>query len=412
MKILHVVAGDLSGGAARGAYWLHQGLLSIGVESYVLVQKGYYTDPSVFSLENTSLSKILIRVRSKMDRLPLVLYKNRQKTPFSTGIFGNNIKKHSMFVEADIIHLHWINGGMINFKKLKTFNKPIVWTMRDMWPFTGGCHYSLDCDNFKKQCGACPQLKSDLHNDLSRWVLKRKNSNIPKDLYPVAISNWLGEEVRNSTLFSNFKVRVIPNCIDMELFKPIEKMLAKKILNLPLNKQTVLVGAKNVHDSYKGFPKFIESVNFIKNKDLHFAFFGKTDKTVLDELNISYIDLGSFTDELSLSLVYSAADVFVAPSIQEAFGKTLVESMACETPVVAFNATGPKDIVAHKQTGYLAKPFEPEDLARGIEWVLEDEKLKNSISQKAREKAVECFEIKKVAKQYLKLYKEVLDSKV
>ncbi len=415
MKILHVIAGDLTGGAARGAYWLHQSLLSIRVDSSVIVQKGQYNDPTVFSMETNTMNKLGIRliskINSKINSAPLrFLYQDRKKTPFSTGFGGNDIRQHPAFKSADIIHLHWINAGMINFKLLKSFHKPIIWTMRDMWPFTGGCHYALDCDKYEDRCGACPQLNSDYQYDLSRWIWKRKCSNLPESLHLVAISNWLGDVAQNSSIFSNYQVKVIPNGIDIKVFKPVDKIQAKKILNLPLDKPVILLGAKNVHDSYKGFPEFIKAVDFLRDKDFHFVLFGKVDCGVLDKVQIPYTNLGSFQDELALRLVYSAADVFVAPSIQEAFGKTLVESMACGTPVVAFNATGPKDIVTHKETGYLATPFEPEDLARGIKWVLEDEERKKCLSQKAREKAEMCFDVKQVAQQYLKLYEEVLGS--
>ena len=408
LKVLHVVAGDLCGGAARGAYWLHRGLLENGVESKMIIQNNDGNDPTVKSIVNSKFQKLTVLLRIAIDRLPAEIYRNRERSIFSTGISGFDIRKCSEYQWADIIHLHWINNGMINVKLLKAIDKPIVWTMRDMWPMTGGCHYAMECKSYENGCGHCSKLKSHSKYDLSRYVLNRKKRYYPENLHLVAISNWLAECAKNSYLLNGYNIDIIPNAVDTNDFFPINKKIAREILGLPKDKKIVLAGATNINDKYKGFEKYKNSIKYLDKKYL-FLFFGIANTEELDGLDIDYKALGFLGDNTSLRVAYSAADVFVAPSIQEAFGKTIIEAMACDTPVVAFNATGPKDIIEHKQTGYLAKSFDSEDLARGLKWVLEDNERWDKLSQQSRKKVENEFSIKIIAKKYVKLYKKILN---
>lgn len=407
IKVLHVVAGDLNEGAARGAYWLHQGLLKYEVESRMIVQYDDSKDPAVKQIYDNKFHNLLVLSRIVLDRLPVILYHKREKSIFSTGISGFDIRKLSDYQWADIIHLHWINNGMINVKLLNKIDKPIVWTMRDMWPMTGGCHYSMACRGYEYRCGNCMVLKSDNKHDLSRYVLKRKEKYYPENLHFVAISSWLRGCAEKSHLLKYFYIDLIPNGVDTKEFFPIDKKTARKILGIPMGKKIVLVGAANINDKYKGFDKFRNSISHSK-EEYFFLFFGKLNDEDLNGLNIDYKSLGFLKDNISLRLAYSAADVFVAPSIQEAFGKTIIESMACSTPVVAFDATGPRDIIDHKNTGYLAEPFEPEDLARGIDWVLEDAERCHQLSYQSKTKVENEFSVSVVAQKYIQLYKKII----
>jgi glycosyltransferase involved in cell wall biosynthesis len=410
IKVLHVVAGDLSEGAARGAYWLHRGLLQAGIKSRMLVQHTDGTDPTVKQVYDNRFHDLSVLSRIALDRLPTLVYLNREKSIFSTGISGVDVRKLDDCQWADIIHLHWINNGMINVKLLKEIGKPIVWTMRDMWPMTGGCHYSNECKGYENRCGHCPKLNSNSGYDLSRYVLNRKKQYYTRNMTFVAISRWLKECAKNSYLLSEYDIKVIPNAVDTKDFFPIKKNTARKKLGLPHDKKIILLGATSIHDKYKGFDKFQSSINYLGGNYL-FVFFGNINNEVLDLLDIEYKSLGFLRDNRTLRFAYSAADVFVAPSIQEAFGKTLVEAMACGTPVVAFDATGPRDIVEHKVTGYLAQPFVAEDLARGIEWVLEDNDQRLNLIEQSIKKVEECFKIEIVAQHYTGLYTDILKEK-
>jgi glycosyltransferase involved in cell wall biosynthesis len=408
LRILHVVSGDLAGGAARGAYWLHKGLIDIGIESSMLTNSGQtFGDQTIFCTSNSPKSKLANMIFRKLDGISAAIYPNRNRVIFSTGFVGMNIRNREEFQGADIVHLHWINDGFVNIKHLRNVKKPIIWTMRDMWPMTGGCHYSLSCSKFKHGCGTCDQLRSNTSYDLSRAVLSRKKKYLPKNMTLVGISSWLSDQARESSIFRDFDIRTIPNNIDTNEFFVVDKSTARKVLGIETTKKIVLVGAQNITDFYKGFDKFIEATKLLNKEEYMLLFFGRFDSSAAKSLGLDFINLGFLYDAVSLRLAYSAADVFVAPSLMDAFGKTLVESMACGTPVVCFDATGPKDIIVHKVTGYKSRPFDYEDLARGIGWVAEH---KNSalLSSASRERAVSNFDCRVIARQYAELYKDII----
>lgn len=410
MRILHIVAGELSGGAARGAYWLHKGLLELDINSQLLTtSKETYGDQTVTSITINKKEKLYQLLRRQADHSLQVFYRNRKKLIFSVGLFGFDFTKNQEYQEADIIHLHWICGGLVNIKHLNKVDQPIVWTMRDMWPMTGGCHYSMECERYQLGCGKCPQLGSQQNYDLSKLVFQRKKKFIPKTTKIIGISHWLSDCARNSSLFEGFDIRTIHNNVSTKEFFPIRKLIARQILGLPNNKAIVLAGARKLDSFYKGFDAYLKALTCLELKPL-LLFFGQLDPEMIKSLGYDYVDLGFLYDTVSLRLAYSAADVFVAPSRMDAFGKTLAESMACGTPVVCFDSTGPKDIVDHQKNGYKAQPFEPTDLARGIEWVLADYERWNKLSENARQKVKDEFDVKVIARQYIALYKELLEN--
>ena len=411
MKILHIVAGELTGGAAKGAYYLHKGLIELGVDSKILTNSRItFGDENIFSINTKKKDCLKNIVRNQLDIFLVRFYAKREKRIFSTGLFGFDFTKTKEYKEADVVNLHWINNGFVNIKHLKKVTKPIVWTIRDMWPMTGGCHYALDCNNYKNGCGFCKQLNSQKEKDLSRLMINRKKRYLPNDIKIVGISNWLSKEAKKSLLFKDFNIRTISNNIDTGNFFPIEKEKAKQLLNLRTDKQIILAGANNLNSFYKGFNKFIESLKWLNVDEYLVCFFGNLDKDaikIINKIGVEYKHFGYLEKVISLRLLYSASDVFIAPSIQEAFGKTITESMACGTPVVCFDATGPKDIVTHKIDGYKASPFKSEDLARGIDWILNNENYME-ICQNARKKVEENFDIKIIAKKYKQLYEEII----
>jgi len=411
LKVLHIIAGDLSGGAARGAYWLHLGLQAQGVKSKVFTNsKVTLGDDSVITITNSKKDKAINIIRGQLDNLFTLFYPKRKKIIFSTGFFGVDFTKTKEYKEADIIHLHWINS-LVNMKHLSKIDKPIVWTIRDMWPMTGGCHYSMECERYKTGCGNCEQLNTKSSYDLSKFIFNRKKKYLPKDMKIVGISNWLSAEAKKSELFRKFDVRTISNNINTDEFFDIDKKVAKNILGIETDKQIILVGSTRLKDFYKGFSKYLEAIKLLDKNRYFLCFFGNIDKKTIDNLGFDYKSLGYLNDNISLRLAYSCANVFVAPSLMDAFGKTLAEAMACKTPVVCFDATGPKDIVTHKVDGYKAIPFKSEDLANGIEWVLNsNEKEYNQLCQNAREKVLREFDSVVVAKKYIELYEDMLNN--
>lgn len=412
MNVVHIVGGDLTRGAHRGAYWLHLGLRDIGVHSTVLgpLLADQEAFPGVVSTSSGWLGRVQDGVIRRADRVLSAAYSRRQKRVFTTGLFGRRIMNWSVVRNADVVNVHWASRGPLSirsFGQLAHLGKATVWTLRDMWPFTGGCHYTMDCDRYMDGCGCCPQLGSKHSLDLSRIIYRHKERHIPKQVKVVGISEWLSNCARQSRLFRSFDVRTIPNCIDTDIFKPVDKEEARSVLGISSSKKIVLVGAENLHTFYKGFASFVEATKYLTGQNVMAVLFGNSENSGGLGIPIETRNLGYLRGERQLRLAYSAADVFVAPSRQEAFGKTLVEAMACGTPVVCFDATGPKDIVAHKVTGYKATPFDAEDLARGIRWVLEAPNSSDLGLASIRRAASE-FGKQAIARRYLELYQEML----
>jgi len=228
-------------------------------------------------------------------------------------------------------------------------------------------------------------------------------------------SHWLAECVQSSSLFKNCRVKVIPHGLDIQRFKPIDKLIARDILSMPHDKKIILFGALNsTSDKRKGFQLLISALKILNNmgwqNKIELIIFGSSKPHDAPDIGCKTSYVGHLNDDLSLSLVYNSGDVVVIPSTQEAFGQTAIESISCGTPVVAFNVGGLPDIIEHRHTGYLAKPFDPEDLAKGIEWIIEDEKRWNVLSQQARQKVEKEFKLEIMAEKYLDLYNEVLEN--
>ncbi len=413
MKIVIANKSDIQGGAARASYRLHTGLRKIGVDSEMLVDNKMSDDPSVYGPEG-KISKLWSKVRPFVNRLPLKLY-DWQKMPLYPAWIGRNIIYHELVRRADVVNLHWIAGGFLSIRgisRLVKLSKPIVWTLHDMWAFTGGCHYSRDCEKYIDSCGACPQLNSGKDNDITRRIWSRKKKAYKDlDLTIVTPSRWLAECAKSSSLLSNLKVEVIPHGLNTDIFKPIEKLTARNILNLPKNKKTILFGAMGgTANSMKGFQYLKDTISklekmktFNKNK-LCLVIFGASHLRDIEEIPFEVKLLGTLYDDFSLALSYSAADVFIGPSLQEAFGQTYTESMSCGTPCVAFDYGGPADIIDHKTNGYLAEHKNSKSLAKGIQWILEDDNRALKLRGAARKKAVERYSLEIQADQYKSLY--------
>lgn len=415
MKTLLINTSDLEGGAARSAYRLLRGLKEQNLNTLMLVQNKIGDDWSVIGPKN-NFEKGKGIFRPHIDKLPLLTYKNKKLTPWSPSWLPSNITWKIREINPEIVHLHWINGGFLPINTLKTINKPIVWTLHDSWPFTGGCHIPYDCKNYKTGCGNCPQLGSNSNYDISKRVYNKKES-LWKDinLTIVTPSNWLADCARSSKLFKNKDIRVIPNGLDINVFRPIDKVVARELLNLPENKKLILFGAMHsTKDSNKGFNYLSGALRNLAEKklpsDVELVVFGASEPKESQNLGFKINYLGRVNDDIKLSLLYSAADVFVAPSKQENLPNTIMESLACATPVVAFNIGGIPDLIDHLGNGYLARPYSIEDLSLGIETVLKKCEQSNSLGINGRKKVEENFDIKDISKRYIDLYTTIANN--
>jgi glycosyltransferase involved in cell wall biosynthesis len=409
IKVLHLSTSDIEGGAARAAYRLHQGLNSIDVKSQMLVRAKFSADSTV-----VQEGKILTKLGPRLSGLPLNFHPKRDLAMFSSQWFLDAIAPKVAQLNPDILDLHWICNGYLQVETLAKFNKPLVWTCHDMWAFTGGCHYSQGCDRYTKSCGTCPHLKSDQNWDVSKWVWQRKYKAWKNlDLTIVAPSKWMGKCAQSSSLFGQRRVEVIPYGIDLQKYKPINKKVARELLNLPQDKQLILFGSMSMGDPRKGNHLLQSALKNLMNSDwqnkLEVLTFGEARPNDRDNFNFKSHYLGMLNDDLSLALVYSAADIFAAPSTEDNLPNTIMEALACGVPCIAFDIGGMPDMIDHQKNGYLAKGFDVNDLAKGINWILEDRDRHQQLSQQARKKAEIEFPLELQAKRYLTLFNEILN---
>ncbi len=410
MKILIVNASDIQGGAARAAYRLHKALLAQNIDSQMLVQSKSSDDYRVIG-PTKKINNLLGIVRAVLDQIPNMLYKNRTKTYFSPSWlpFSNIVDKINE-INPDIVHLHWICGGTIKIEDMAKIKAPIVWSLHDMWAFTGGCHYNEECGLYQKNCGNCKVLGSDKEKDLSRKIFKRKQKTFLQvpNMTIVALSRWLEKSAHESSLLDGRKIINLPNPIDTTVFIPFDKKKARELWHLQMDKKLILFGAvAAISDPRKGFKELNKAIHNLKSQDIELVIFGSSEPQKSQNFGFKTHYLGPLHDDVSLVTLYNAVDIVVVPSLQEAFGQIASESMSCGTPAIAFAHTGLLDIIDHKINGYLAKPFDTDDLANGIEWVLNTPKYE-ALCKNAIEKVMNEFDSVVVSQKYIKLYQEVL----
>lgn len=415
MNVLLVSTSDTEGGAAIAAYRLHQGLQRSGILSQMLVQTQSSDDSTVLS-PRPNFRRDFARLRSSLDFLPLKFYPQRQPTPFSCQWLPDWLASKTAQLAPDIVNLHWIGGGFVKIETLARLTQPLVWTLHDMWAFTGGCHYSQDCDRYTVSCGTCPQLGSHQHRDLSHWLWHRKARAWKQlNLTVVTPSQWLARCARSSSLFQESRIEVISYGIDTEIYRPIDQPIARNLLKLPQDRKIILFSAFNTtKDPRKGFAQLEAALRLISQtswgEHISLLVCGSSKPPQGIELEVPIHFLGRLNDDISIALAYSAADLFVAPSMQDNLPNTVMESLACGTPCVAFKVGGMPDLIDHQVNGYLAKPFEVDDLAQGIIWILEKLKQETFLRQAAREKVEREFCLELQAKRYMALFEELLSN--
>jgi len=396
-----------TGGSATATKRIHRGLRRIGVDSRMLVQEKATDDSTIVGPEST-LGRAWSLARPHVDMFPLRLYGDPEG--FAINWLPERKLARIREIDPDVVHLNWVWRGALSIRTIGRLDRPVVWRLPDMAALTGGCHYAYGCDGFTDQCGSCPQLDSDSELDLSRLTWHRKSRHWDDlDLTVVAPSTWLAEQARRSSLFGDKRIEVIPNALDTEMYRPRDPELGREFFGLPEDKRLVLFGAVDPMGDYrKGADLLQEALQSLSGEleDVELVVFGATEPAEPPDFGFPTHYVGYLHDDPSLVLLYSAADVMVVPSRYEGFGQTVSESLACGTPVVAFDATGPKDIVDHRETGWLAKPYEVEELVEGIEWLLQTANRK-AAGDVARAQAVSSYLQPTVAKEYAELYDDV-----
>lgn len=401
MKILIVNAYLQKGGASRAARRLEQCLRGAGLE----VDYFAIIDGKLFP------GGVLKKVKLVANRLPGYLL-SKGRSFFSTPVINSN--KAVDYInrsDADIVHLHWVNSGALSISDIAKISKPIVWSLHDMWPFTGGCHYSNGCENFKLSCQPrCGELSGRVGGLLSGRFLNSKMSayaSLNQSMTMVGLSRWMADNASESYLATCYDVVNIPNPIDASYFKPVDKIFARRSLSIPNGKSIILFGALSLKDTRKGSSQLLEALSCLDKDKVCLVVFGGGDTAVFADIGFDVINLGNISDDNKLRLAYSAADVSVLPSIEENLSNMVMESLSCGVPVVAFDIGGNSDMIDHRVNGYLAKPYSTQDLAAGIEWVLSNP-LASQMSLDSRKKVISEFNNPVVAVRYISLYDKIL----
>jgi glycosyltransferase involved in cell wall biosynthesis len=412
MKVLHLNTTDKSGGAAIAAQRLHSGLQEAGIASEMLVQQKTGDAPTIHG-PIAAHEKVTAASRYPVARRLLKYVSGVETSNFSPAWFSKTIQNQIEALGPDIIHLHYTGREFLRPEQLQKIQKPLIWTIHDMWPFTGGCHYDDGCGRYRNRCGKCPVLKSSGEKDLSRRLWRRKKKAYEKlPLTIVTLSRWMQECVEDSTLLSGFPIERIPNGLNLQVFKPISRDMARFILGVPTEKKLILFGTVSaVSKANKGFQFLQPTLQTLSAdlKNIELMVFGSSKPSDPPDFGFSTRYMGRLYDEVTLALLYSAADVFVAPSKQDNLPNTVMEALACGTPCVAFAIGGMKDLIDHQDNGYLVPPFDTQEMATGLKWVLEDRDRHEVLSQCAREKAVRCYGQELQAQRMIALYERILN---
>ena len=418
MKIVLISKFENDGGACIAANRLHKGLRSSGVDSNMLVDFEGGNVGQFVSGSKGVLGRVNQGVRSRLDKLPARIQSRGGLTNYHPAWVGKNVLSNPLIKSADIINLHYCQRGFISVKcigDLARLGKKIVWTLHDMWAFTGGCHYSGDCLKYQSYCNCCPELSSTKKKDIAYHTFNRKlQAWAEANIHIVTPSKWMKSCAESSKIFKKNNISVIPNGLNTDIFTNTKMREARAKLDLPQNKKIMLFGSLGaLSDPRKGYQflcSAIKNMNTMRGfENVCAVIFGNASSQIHSDLPCEMRFLGVLEDESNISLAYNAADVFVAPSIEDNLPNTIIESMSCGTPVVAFRIGGIPDIITHKEDGFLAEAEDSTSLAEGIKWVLEDESKNHLLGIKARRVASQRYDFKVQSKRYIELFQRILD---
>ncbi len=403
-----------NGGAAIACNRLVKSLRDAGAKVNHLTQEGK-TGNGVDLIGKNFWNRMSNFLRFIAERLYFLPFEKNKSIRFlfNPGIFGQNIAQHTAIQSADIIHLHFTNFGFLsakNIEQLCSLNKPVVWTLHDMWAFTGGCHHSGNCENYQESCGNCIEfIKNPNPNDLSHqlWMKKFKAFR-QKNLSIITCSDWLQNRAKKSSILMDQTIISLPNTLDLEqIFVPGHKKTAKRTLGLSENIPLVLFVAVRPNAVKKGFNEFIEVVKKLENKTpFQIGIVGNViDKKPFEKINQQIHFFGHIDSPEKLAAIYQASDCYVTTSLEENLPNTIMEAMSCGTPCIGFQVGGIPEMIDHLINGYVAKSFDTQDFADGVEWILNQDA---TIGENARKKSETHYSETIVAQKHLQFYQSCL----
>lgn len=415
MKVLLINTFETKGGAAVACKRLALALQKQGVEVNMLTGNKNTSDSFVHSVAITFFQKLYFKVAFIAERLQIFFsngFNRKNLFAVSTATTGFNILTNKMVQEADIIHLHWINQGLLSIREIEILSKlgkPIVWTMHDMWPMTGICHHSGECTRFRNGCGSCKFLNKPYPHDLSYKVYRIKRKAVSnRNIHYVACSQWLRKKTEGSLLLTGNHMTNIPNPINTDFFVPGDKIQARKDLGLPTGKKLILFGAAIVSDKKKGIDYLIQATHLLADlkETVELVYFGEVKSELAGTFGLNTHPLGYLSNMATIAKMYQAVDCFVTPSLEENLPNMIMEAMSCGVPCVGFDTGGIPEMIIHRETGYVAQYKSAEDLALGIRTILAESDEK-SFNQAARTFVLANYSESIVAEHYLRLYNTI-----
>lgn len=420
MNVLIINTSETVGGAAVAAKRLMEALNHNGVNARMLV-RDKQTDNGAVTAVGSVWRKQWAFLWERWILFCHLRFSRKRLFEIDMANTGLDITRTPEFCEADVIHLQWVNQGMLSLRGIRQIlksGKPVVWTMHDFWPSTAICHYPRECRHSEKQCGNCPYLPNGGGpDDLSASVWRRKQKIWKRNsIVFVACSKWLGDRARQSKLLEGHQVVSIPNTINLHVFHPNDKQKARQSLGLPVEGRLILFVSQRITDKRKGMDYFIEACQQLieKRTDIqqHTAvvILGGHSEEFVGKLPLTVHPLGYISDEQKILDVYNAADVFVLPSLEDNLPNTIMEAMACGLPCVGFRSGGIPEMIDHRKNGYLAEYKNASDLAQGIDWVLWESNYEE-LQHEAVNKVSNCWSQQSVALQYIEIYRQALEKK-
>jgi glycosyltransferase involved in cell wall biosynthesis len=417
VRITHINTFDhRGGGAARSAYRLHLGLLRIGQGSrlYVAQESPEGEEVVGYRPADRPLARLARRWRARRMARDFAAYRDTcspvlevfsdDRSPYGAGPL-------TQLPAAEVVHLHWVRGFLDHTAFFARPRPPaLVWTLHDMNPFTGGCHFNAGCEGYLRGCGACPQLGSRHPDDLSRHVWLRKQQAYSRladdDLHLVAPSAWLQREARRSPLLGRFPTSLIPYGVDTDIFRPRGRAAAREVLGVPTDAAVVLVLASSLANPRKGMALFVEA--FRRLQGLPGLFLLSAGGDELPAPDVVHLHLGRLEQDWALVVACSAADVLVVPSLQDNLPNVVLEAMACGLPVVGFAVGGIPEMVRDGRTGLLAPPGDGAALTEAMRAVLTDPARARAMGEEARQVALAEYSLEGQARSYVRLYERLL----
>ncbi len=399
---------DGGGGASRAAYRLYRALQVAGVRPAMTVRQKV-TDDWTIATTSQHGAKALNFARSRFGGYLMTLQKSANATMHSANVLPSNLAAGINHSAADIVNLHWLGGEAMSIEDIGRIRKPVVWTLHDMWAFCGAEHYTGDGADARWRSGyeRANRLAGSGGPDIDRYTWQRKRRAWTHPMQIVTPSRWLADCVRHSALMRDWPVAVIPNVLDTEVFKPLDRRHCRHALNLPADKKIVLFGAfGGAASPIKGYDLLLDALRSLSGSglDILCVVFGQGEPRQRPPIPFPIRWMGHISDDPTLALLYGAADVMVLPSRRDNLPQSGTEAHGCGCPVVAFDCTGLPEVVDHRVTGYLAEPFHTGDLARGIAWVIGDPIVNATLGHAARQKAVALWSARSVVRAYLEVY--------